>query len=168
MEPEQLEKVQSLLDKMEGGFASPPDSTPSGSQFLNDYRKHVEGNLRNDVKMEESGYDAASSSKKSHLPKSEFDPFDDDSEKLETKLEVKKEDPGKTTGGSVDPVKKEGAKKNEESKDADKRLQKVRQKLPAFKMRQELTSLIESNQVTVISGETGCGKTTQVLFTSLV
>ena len=165
-----MEKVQSLLDKMEEGLTSPPDSTPSGSQFLNDYRKHVEGNLRNDVKMEESGYDPTSLPKKSHLPKSEFDPFDDDSEKLETKLDIKKEDPVKTKSDSVDPFKNEGAKKNEGSKHADggKRLQKVRQKLPAFKMRQELTSLIESNQVTVISGETGCGKTTQVLFTSLI
>ena len=37
-----------------------------------------------------------------------------------------------------------------------------RKKLPAFERRSELVRLIRSNQVVVISGETGCGKTTQV------
>ncbi|XP_046753641.1 ATP-dependent DNA/RNA helicase DHX36 [Diprion similis] len=39
---------------------------------------------------------------------------------------------------------------------------KFREKLPAFKMRRQVLELIEKNQVVVISGETGCGKTTQV------
>ncbi|XP_056139059.1 ATP-dependent DNA/RNA helicase DHX36 [Lampris incognitus] len=39
---------------------------------------------------------------------------------------------------------------------------KFREKLPAFKMREELVELINSNHVVVVSGETGCGKTTQV------
>lgn len=34
--------------------------------------------------------------------------------------------------------------------------------LPAFDMRQDILSTIESNQVILISGETGCGKTTQI------
>ncbi|KAL3807673.1 hypothetical protein ACHAXA_000319, partial [Cyclostephanos tholiformis] len=37
-----------------------------------------------------------------------------------------------------------------------------RSKLPAFKMRDKLISTIHQNQVTVVSGDTGCGKTTQV------
>jgi HrpA-like RNA helicase len=37
-----------------------------------------------------------------------------------------------------------------------------RSKLPAYKMRDQLLSAIRQNQVTVISGDTGCGKTTQV------
>ena len=37
-----------------------------------------------------------------------------------------------------------------------------RRKLPAYKMRHELVNLISANQVVVVSGETGCGKTTQV------
>lgn len=59
-------------------------------------------------------------------------------------------------------------------------MQKVRQKLPSMQMRQQILDLIEKNQITVISGETGacwsfgywftqsdrsltgCGKTTQV------
>nr|XP_054764413.1 ATP-dependent DNA/RNA helicase DHX36-like [Lytechinus pictus] len=43
-----------------------------------------------------------------------------------------------------------------------RKMQTFRQKLPSFKMKDELLSLIRSNQVVVISGETGCGKTTQV------
>nr|XP_039270270.1 ATP-dependent DNA/RNA helicase DHX36-like [Styela clava] len=41
-------------------------------------------------------------------------------------------------------------------------MQKFRKTLPAFKKRIDLMKLINSNQVIVISGETGCGKTTQV------
>ncbi|KAK9701941.1 DEAD/DEAH box helicase [Popillia japonica] len=39
---------------------------------------------------------------------------------------------------------------------------KKRAKLPAFEMKDEIVNLIENNQICVISGETGCGKTTQV------
>jgi hypothetical protein len=38
----------------------------------------------------------------------------------------------------------------------------VRQRLPAYKMENEIVSTIKSNQITVIAGDTGCGKTTQV------
>ncbi|XP_038624544.1 ATP-dependent DNA/RNA helicase DHX36 [Tachyglossus aculeatus] len=41
-------------------------------------------------------------------------------------------------------------------------MQRFREKLPSYRMQKELVNLINSNQVTVISGETGCGKTTQV------
>ncbi|NXP33902.1 DHX36 helicase, partial [Leiothrix lutea] len=41
-------------------------------------------------------------------------------------------------------------------------MQRFREKLPSYGMREELVKLINTNRVTVISGETGCGKTTQV------
>ncbi|NXI33758.1 DHX36 helicase, partial [Sterrhoptilus dennistouni] len=41
-------------------------------------------------------------------------------------------------------------------------MQRFREQLPSYGMREELVRLINSNRVTVISGETGCGKTTQV------
>ncbi len=37
-----------------------------------------------------------------------------------------------------------------------------REKLPAFKLRQEIIDLVRKHNICVISGETGCGKTTQV------
>lgn len=37
-----------------------------------------------------------------------------------------------------------------------------RQKLPAHKHKGEIVSLIEKNQVVLVEGHTGCGKTTQV------
>lgn len=39
---------------------------------------------------------------------------------------------------------------------------KKRTTLPAFNMRKQILDMIEANQVVLISGETGCGKTTQV------
>eukprot|EP01027_Heterolobosea_sp_BB2_P016280 GEZU01023180.1.p1 GENE.GEZU01023180.1~~GEZU01023180.1.p1 ORF type:complete len:1034 (-),score=423.68 GEZU01023180.1:40-3090(-) len=43
-----------------------------------------------------------------------------------------------------------------------KRMLQARERLPAFKKRQEIIDAIKANQVVVISGETGCGKTTQI------
>ncbi|TSK38403.1 ATP-dependent RNA helicase DHX36 [Bagarius yarrelli] len=37
-----------------------------------------------------------------------------------------------------------------------------REKLPSYSMKEELVKLIQANRVVVVSGETGCGKTTQV------
>ncbi|XP_029423024.1 ATP-dependent DNA/RNA helicase DHX36 isoform X5 [Nannospalax galili] len=41
-------------------------------------------------------------------------------------------------------------------------MQRFREKLPSYGMQKELVNLINNHQVAVISGETGCGKTTQV------
>lgn len=39
---------------------------------------------------------------------------------------------------------------------------RTRRSLPAANMRDKVVELMEKNQVLVISGETGCGKSTQV------
>lgn len=52
-----------------------------------------------------------------------------------------------------------------QDKAADKKYKKMlefRKRLPAFDKREELLNLLNKEQVIVISGETGCGKTTQV------
>ncbi|XP_075058122.1 ATP-dependent DNA/RNA helicase DHX36 [Mixophyes fleayi] len=41
-------------------------------------------------------------------------------------------------------------------------MQRFREKLPSYNMKEEIIKMINANQVLVISGETGCGKTTQV------
>ncbi|TPX52351.1 hypothetical protein SeMB42_g01483 [Synchytrium endobioticum] len=41
------------------------------------------------------------------------------------------------------------------------RMQLQREQLPAFALQSEIISTIEKNRITVLSGETGCGKTTQ-------
>ncbi|CAH8382009.1 unnamed protein product [Eruca vesicaria subsp. sativa] len=43
-----------------------------------------------------------------------------------------------------------------------KALQAFRDKLPAFKLKQSFLNSVSENQVLVVSGETGCGKTTQL------
>ncbi|KAL5545697.1 hypothetical protein UlMin_005384 [Ulmus minor] len=54
--------------------------------------------------------------------------------------------------------------KQEKTKASDslKTMQSFREKLPAFKMRSEFLKAVAENQVLVVSGETGCGKTTQL------
>ncbi|XP_061734517.1 ATP-dependent DNA/RNA helicase DHX36 [Nerophis ophidion] len=48
------------------------------------------------------------------------------------------------------------------SQPAYKEMLSFREKLPSYGKKEELVQLINSNQVLVVSGETGCGKTTQV------
>ncbi|GMY25393.1 DExH-box ATP-dependent RNA helicase DExH1 isoform X2 [Fagus crenata] len=43
-----------------------------------------------------------------------------------------------------------------------KAIQSFREKLPAFKVKSEFLKAVAENQVLVVSGETGCGKTTQL------
>ncbi|XP_069831568.1 ATP-dependent DNA/RNA helicase DHX36 [Dendropsophus ebraccatus] len=52
-----------------------------------------------------------------------------------------------------------------QSKTMDSRyrdMQRFREQLPSYSMKEEIIRMVQGNQVTVISGETGCGKTTQV------
>lgn len=44
-------------------------------------------------------------------------------------------------------------------------IQTTRRKLPAYARQEDILEAINNNQVVVISGETGCGKTTQVSIT---
>ena len=44
----------------------------------------------------------------------------------------------------------------------DGEMKKFRQTLPCYKKREEILKCVKNHQVVVISGETGCGKTTQV------
>ncbi|XP_033486604.1 ATP-dependent DNA/RNA helicase DHX36 [Epinephelus lanceolatus] len=59
----------------------------------------------------------------------------------------------------------ERLKRDLESKKSDpkyREMLKFREKLPSYGKKEELVELINSNRVLVVSGETGCGKTTQV------
>ena len=50
----------------------------------------------------------------------------------------------------------------ESTSSAYSRVLEFRKKLPAYRYQKELLELIHQNQVVVITGETGCGKTTQI------
>nr|KYP62079.1 Putative DEAH-box ATP-dependent helicase UM11114 family [Cajanus cajan] len=49
-----------------------------------------------------------------------------------------------------------------QASDSLKEMKPFREKLPAFKMKSQFLKAVQENQVLVISGETGCGKTTQL------
>lgn len=51
--------------------------------------------------------------------------------------------------------------KNKQSTPAQKKMMSARQSLPAWSMRDEIVHTINSHQITIISGETGSGKSTQ-------
>ena len=50
----------------------------------------------------------------------------------------------------------------EEKKDIEPKIEKCRKRLPIFEKRKQIVQLVERNNVVMIKGETGCGKTTQV------
>ncbi|XP_071653417.1 ATP-dependent DNA/RNA helicase DHX36 [Temnothorax longispinosus] len=52
--------------------------------------------------------------------------------------------------------------REKQRQDAYRAMLKFRSKLPAYEKKSEILQLVDDNQVVVISGETGCGKTTQV------
>lgn len=53
-------------------------------------------------------------------------------------------------------------KQMEDSKALNQKMQETRQSLPVFQFKDEILRTIANNRVTLIKGETGCGKSTQV------
>ena len=53
-------------------------------------------------------------------------------------------------------------KEFEDDRKIPEKIKRVRENLPIFAKRKEILETIRSNQITMIKGETGCGKTTQV------
>lgn len=62
---------------------------------------------------------------------------------------------------SLDQLYQRELKDKEKSKTYQS-MMKFRKRLPSYDMVEDIVNTVNSNQVTVISGETGCGKTTQV------
>ena len=52
--------------------------------------------------------------------------------------------------------------KRKESDQKYNNMQKIRNKLPAHGFREKLVECVRENQVVVVTGQTGCGKSTQV------
>ncbi|KAH7854237.1 hypothetical protein Vadar_011602 [Vaccinium darrowii] len=77
-------------------------------------------------------------------------------------VDISKPVPVLVTDASKERVSLELKERQEKMKTCDsvKALQSFREKLPAFKVRSEFLKAVAENQVLVVSGETGCGKTT--------
>ncbi|XP_058205319.1 DExH-box ATP-dependent RNA helicase DExH1 isoform X3 [Rhododendron vialii] len=79
-------------------------------------------------------------------------------------VDTSKPGPVSVTDAGKERVSLELKERREKMKTPDnvKALQSFREKLPAFKVRSEFLKAVAENQVLVVSGETGCGKTTQL------
>ena len=67
-----------------------------------------------------------------------------------------------TDGGSCAWYKGRAQPADKALRDKGASIQDFRRKLPAYKMKEDIIRAVRGNQVTVLSGDTGCGKTTQL------
>ncbi|KAK1563118.1 hypothetical protein Q3G72_022613 [Acer saccharum] len=113
--------------------------------------ERIVGNLLNSsqgpVTVNDSGVSSVKGAKQSPLSVEVANPVDTsdmDSAKEKLSVELKERQAKMKANNSV------------------KAMQSFREKLPAFKMKVEFLKAVAENQVLVVSGETGCGKTTQL------
>ncbi len=116
------------------------------SSFMETYRENLHANAANDQGSVGCNNDPP-----------------EDWEDLEASAEQLSDLSSPTSGGSRQDeyLRRELASKLA-SDESYKAMLRFREKLPAFKKRDEILEKLEANQVVVVSGETGCGKTTQV------
>lgn len=66
-------------------------------------------------------------------------------------------------GDTFEELKIDTKKLEKESRDKErKQIQETRTRLPVYERREELLQAIAENQIIIVQGETGCGKTTQI------
>ncbi|KAK2655365.1 hypothetical protein Ddye_008417 [Dipteronia dyeriana] len=110
--------------------------------------ERIVGNLLNSsqgpVTVNDSGVSSVKGAKQSSEVANPVNTSDMDSAKEKLSFELKERQDKMKANNSV------------------KAMQSFREKLPAFKMKVEFLKAVAENQVLVVSGETGCGKTTQL------
>ncbi|TXG58128.1 hypothetical protein EZV62_015957 [Acer yangbiense] len=118
---------------------------------LDEQTERIVGNLLNSsqgpVTVNDSGVSSVKGAKQSSLSVEVANPVDTsdmDSAKEKLSVELKERQAKMKANNSV------------------KAMQSFREKLPAIKMKVEFLKAVAENQVLVVSGETGCGKTTQL------
>jgi ATP-dependent RNA helicase DHX36 len=118
------------------------------SNFMESYRTNLQLNAEKNVKIDNNGWE-------NHLL-DDWESFEEN----KIKKEVNDEEAIKAEAVDEEDV-QVPSRKIRRNREYEK-MYKFRQKLPAFEKRSEIVNLIKNNKVVVISGETGCGKTTQV------
>ncbi|XP_015113650.1 ATP-dependent DNA/RNA helicase DHX36 [Diachasma alloeum] len=132
------ETVETLLTRLKTPYAQESDSPDEATDYFNDKYNHIK-----DSQFKRKFLDIVSGSIQQNLSRA----------LLMTSKLIKND---KIDKQLIDE------QSDRESLDDYQRMLDFRSKLPSYKMREEILDLIHGNQVLVISGETGCGKTTQV------
>ncbi|KAL8505164.1 hypothetical protein ACS0TY_016392 [Phlomoides rotata] len=136
---------------------------------LPDYRADLDeqhGSNKNEIRMsteiEERVGNLLSSSNGTNLVKNSSSSGAETSQPKRT--EIEKTALLSETDTVSDKLNIELKQKQEKMRESDsvKAMLTFREKLPAFKVKSEFLKAVASNQVLVVSGETGCGKTTQL------
>ncbi|KAJ1522137.1 hypothetical protein ONE63_002448 [Megalurothrips usitatus] len=152
-------------EKMEGGVTISLDRQKE--QEIRSMLRALPDHLGSSADLNQAGPSSSRTvaSQYGHLPDSRFkrsfllnltETIDKKIERLLKKHSVLEQNP------SVDKKLKETLVHKKENSRVYQKMYECRKKLPSFKMQESILNLINNNQVVVISGETGCGKTTQV------
>ena len=147
-----------LEEKVFRHLAKMPPLQGEGDAFRKKLTRNREGNT-----MREEYHQAAMDTT---IKEEEAEALADDWEELDIKAETAeiKNEPQEICheGPSDDDDKLASEYRKQQMTKGYTSMFEFRQKLPAYKQRRELIEMVNSNQVVVVSGETGCGKTTQV------
>lgn len=147
-----MDRVLTSLDT-EDGYSSFPNGLEKGAAKLDDsnasadaasaYTRTIDG-------MEDTAF------KRAYMDNVRANQFQSDG------VTIKSEFGGLQNIESHDQILLEGLLKQQQSNNTYKKMLVGRQRLPSYKMKDEILDLVKNNQAVVLSGETGCGKTTQV------
>lgn len=162
------EKKEKKPDKMEGGVTINIDPQMEDQiRSMLEQLPHYLGNSREDQPGSSRGSAGGSSlaAKYDHLPNSQFKRnfLRSLTESIDCKIErLLKTQSALERNPSIDRELKNRLLDKKANSRKYNSMYEARKKLPSFQMQKSILSLVEKNQVVVISGETGCGKTTQV------
>ncbi|XP_015225790.1 PREDICTED: ATP-dependent RNA helicase DHX36 isoform X1 [Cyprinodon variegatus] len=192
MDEARQEHITKLLNSVQSDQPDPGRSSRDGYSSMSDNWQtaasssghcYFDGDLPEEVKhkSEEEEEEITSKQKKPNStskgassakadkdePPDNWDEGDEEEEKVEKERPIRNDKDVEFLLQEVvrDPLMDEELKRDLQSKKTDpsyKEMLKFREKLPSYSKREDLVRLINSNPVVVVSGETGCGKTTQV------
>ena len=159
---------KSLEEKVFRHLARMPPLRGEGDAFRKKLTRNREGNT-----MREEYHQAAmDTTDKEEAIADDWEELDVKEEETEVKQEIKNEPQETSNEPSDEFTPRWGSSEVDDRLASEYRKQQMakgytsmfefRKKLPAYKQRRELIEIVRSNQVVVVSGETGCGKTTQV------
>ncbi|XP_034231091.1 ATP-dependent DNA/RNA helicase DHX36-like [Thrips palmi] len=166
-EAEGGKEKEKKAEKMEGGVTIniSREMEDQIRSMLEQLPRYLGNSVEDQMPGSSHAESASVTTKYNHLPDSQFKKnfLRSLTETIDSKIErLLKTHSALERNPSKDKELKDRLLDKKENSKKYKTMYEARKKLPSFKMQESILDLVNKNQVVVISGETGCGKTTQV------